>query len=136
MLDSTQIPSVNSLTMDVIRLKNMVFYGYHGVSESEKSLGGKFEVDLDLYCPLKKSGESDQLRDTINYEAIYQTVSSCTTSHKYYLIEALAETISQSVLEQYKVDHLRVRVRKPHASVKGVLDSVEVELERSLEDYI
>jgi len=46
------------LTMDVIRLKNMVFYGYHGISESEKSLGGKFEVDLDLYCLLKKSGES------------------------------------------------------------------------------
>jgi len=121
--------------MDVVRLKNMVFYGYHGISESEKSLGGKFEIDLDLYCPLKKSGMSDQLEDTIDYEAIYKTVSSCTNSHKYYLIEALAEMIAQSVLEQYKVTHLKVRVRKPHAAVKGVLDSVEVELERSREDY-
>ena len=38
--------------MGVIRLKNMLFYGYHGVNESEKELGGKFEVDLELYNDL------------------------------------------------------------------------------------
>jgi len=40
--------------MGVIRLKNMLFYGYHGVNESEKELGGKFEVDLELSTSLKK----------------------------------------------------------------------------------
>ena len=39
--------------MGVIRLKNMLFYGYHGVNESEKELGGKFEVDLELSTSLK-----------------------------------------------------------------------------------
>ena len=43
--------------MDIIRLKNMVFYGYHGVYESEKALGGKFEVDLNIYKDLKQAGK-------------------------------------------------------------------------------
>ena len=121
--------------MDVIRLKNMVFYGYHGVSESEKSLGGKFEVDLDLYQDLKKAGQSDNLEDTLNYEKIYKTVQNCTKRNKYYLIEKLADRIAKSVLRKYKTDKVIVRVRKPHAPVKGVLDTVEVEIVRTKKDY-
>ena len=121
--------------MDVIRLKNMVFYGYHGVSESEKSLGGKFEVDLDLYKNLQIAGQSDDLNETLNYEKIYKTVQNCTKRNKYYLIEKLADRIAQSVLRKYKTDKVIVRVRKPHAPVKGVLDTVEVEIVRTMKDY-
>ncbi|MEE8341405.1 MAG: dihydroneopterin aldolase [Candidatus Neomarinimicrobiota bacterium] len=121
--------------MDVIRLKNMVFYGYHGVSESEKSLGGKFEVDLDIYKDLKKPGHSDNLKDTINYEKIYKTVLNCTKKNKYYLIETLADRIAESVLRKYNTDKVIVRVRKPHAPVKGVLDTVEVEIVRTMNEY-
>ena len=121
--------------MDVIRLKNMVFYGYHGVSESEKSLGGKFEIDLDLYKDLQIAGQSDDLNETLNYEKIYKTVQNCTKRNKYYLIEKLADRIAQSVLRKYKTDKVIVRVRKPHAPVKGVLDTVEVEIVRTKKDY-
>ena len=121
--------------MDVIRLKNMVFYGYHGVSESEKSLGGKFEVDLDLYKDLQIAGQSDDLNETLNYEKIYKTVQNCTKKNKYYLIEKLADRIARSVLRKYKTDKVIVRVRKPHAPVKGVLDTVEVEIVRTKKDY-
>lgn len=117
--------------MDVIRLKNMVFYGYHGVSEFEKSLGGKFEVDLDIYKDLRKAGQSDNLKDTLNYEKIYKTVQNCTKRNKYYLIETLADRIAESILRKYKTDKVIVRVRKPHAPVKGVLDTVEVEITRT-----
>ena len=121
--------------MDVIRLKNMVFYGYHGVSEFEKALGGKFEIDVDLYKNLKKAGQSDNLKETLNYEKIYKTVQNCTKRNKYYLIETLAERIADSILRKYKTDKVIVRVRKPHAPVKGVLDTVEVEISRTKADY-
>ncbi len=121
--------------MDVIRLKNMVFYGYHGVSEFEKSLGGKFEIDIDLYKNLKKAGQSDNLKETLNYEKIYKTIQNCTKRNKYYLIETLAERIAESILRKYKTDKVIVRVRKPHAPVKGVLDTVEVEILRTKVDY-
>ncbi len=66
---------------------------------------------------------------------IYKTVFNCTKKNKFYLIEALAERIAKSILYKYKVDSVLVRVRKPHAPVKGVLDTVEVEIERSKDDY-
>lgn len=117
--------------MDVIRLENMLFYGYHGVSKLEKELGGKFEVDLELFCPLNKPGRSDRLEDTLDYEAVYKIVDVCTHQRKYYLIEALAENISKTLLNKFPIERVIVRVRKPNAPVKGVLDYVEVELDRS-----
>ncbi|RMF09575.1 MAG: dihydroneopterin aldolase [Candidatus Neomarinimicrobiota bacterium] len=122
--------------MDVIRLKNMVFYGYHGVSDTEKDLGGKFEVDLELFLPLKKPGQTDSLKDTLDYVAIYQTVGACTRNQKFYLIEALAETIARTLLTNFPLDQLVVRVRKPHAPIQGVLDSVEVEIKRNRDYYV
>jgi dihydroneopterin aldolase len=122
--------------MDVIRLKNMVFYGYHGVSKSEKTLGGKFEVDLDLYSDFSVAGQSDKLKDTLDYQAIYKTVDRCTKKNKFYLIEKLAERIARTIIQNHNVEKVVVRVRKPHAPVKGVLDTVEVEIERSKSHYV
>ena len=121
--------------MGVIRLKNMQFYGFHGVSESEKHLGGRFEVDVEMHLSLKDSCESDDLNDTINYEVIYKTVDSCIRKDKFYLIDALANSIAKESLNAHPVDSLMVRVRKPHAPVKGVLDTIEVEIERNKADY-
>ena len=121
--------------MGVIRLKNMQFYGFHGVSDSEKHLGGRFEVDVELHLSLKDSCESDDLNDTINYEVIYKTVDSCIRKDKFYLIEALANSIAKDILNVHPVDSLMVRVRNPHAPVKGVLDTIEVEIERNKADY-
>ncbi len=122
--------------MDIIRLKNMVFYGYHGVHKSENSLGGKFAVDLELYRPLRKAGRSDSLKDTIDYQSIYGTVEKFTKTHKFYLIEALAEAIAKEIIENYLIEKLIIRVRKPNAPVQGVLDEVEVELRRTRADYV
>ena len=121
--------------MGVIRLKNMQFYGFHGVSDSEKHLGGRFDVDVELHLSLKDSCESDDLNDTINYEVIYKTVDTCIRKDQFYLIEALANSIAKDILNGHPVDYLMVRVRKPHAPIKGVLDTIEVEIERNKADY-
>ena len=122
--------------MDVIRLKNMQFYGFHGVSESEKHLGGRFEIDLEMHLSLKKACTTDDLTKTINYEAIYQTVDICVKKDKFYLIEALANSVAKNILKSHPIDSLVVKVRKPHAPVRGVLDTVEVEIKRTQKDYV
>ncbi len=115
--------------MDKIKLKNMVFYGYHGVEESEKILGARFEVDLIVSADLKKAAQSDNLNDTINYEAIYHDIERIVTTKKKHLIEALAGDIASTIKAKYiGINNLTVIVRKPSVPIKGVLDTVEVEI--------
>jgi dihydroneopterin aldolase len=118
--------------LDIIRLQNAVFYAYHGVLSDEQKLGGKFEVDLELHCDLSKGASSDHLRDTVDYEKVYACIHDLVLGKKYYLLEALANTIAKGIFKQFKkVVKVIVRVRKPGAAVKGVIDHVEVELART-----
>ncbi len=123
------MPKRNSSSFDIIRLHNAVFYAYHGVLTDEQSLGGKFEVDVDLYCDLSKGAKTDSLKRTVDYEKVYSCIKGLVLGKKYYLLEALASTIAKGILKEFKgVQKVIVRVRKPGAAVKGVIDYVEVEI--------
>ncbi len=116
--------------LDIIRLHNAVFYAYHGVMSDEQNLGGKFEVDLDLYCDLSDAKQSDTLHRTVNYEKVYGVMKEAVVGKKYFLIEALANSIADKVLKGFsEVQKVVVRVRKPGAAIHGIIDYVEVEVE-------
>ncbi len=115
--------------MDYIRLKNMVFFAYHGIEESEKILGARFEVDLEISCDLEKASHSDKLEDTINYEAIYHDIQAIVTENKKHLIESIAGMIARKIKSKYRgVESIKVVVRKPSVPIKGILDTVEIEI--------
>ena len=119
-------------TFDIIKLHNAVFYAYHGVLSDEQNLGGKFEIDVELRADLSAALESDDLRRTVDYEAVYAMVHGIVTAKKYYLLEALANTIAKGIMRAWPVvDSVTVRVRKPHPPVRGVVDHVEVEITNS-----
>jgi dihydroneopterin aldolase len=113
----------------IIRITNASFYAYHGVATDEQTLGGKFEVDVELTADLSDAMSHDSLKQTTNYETVYGLVQKIVTAKKYFLIEALANTIAKGILQSFGgVKSVKVRVRKPHPPVKGVVDYVEVEV--------
>jgi dihydroneopterin aldolase len=115
--------------IDVIRIKNAVFYAYHGTEEDEQNLGGKFEVDVDMYCDVRLAAEKDALRKTVDYEKAYAVISDVVLARKYRLLEALGMSIGSAILREFSnVDRVVSRIRKPHPPVKGVVDHVEVEI--------
>lgn len=113
----------------IIRIRNASFYAYHGVQSDEQSMGGKFEIDVDVQADILAAMQSDNLKRTVDYESLYALVKECATAKKYFLIEALAHTIVERVLAAFPVaDRVCVRVRKPHPPVKGVVDFAEAEV--------
>lgn len=116
--------------MDVIRLLGMEFYGYHGVFEAEQELGQRFEVDVELHVDLKAAADADDIDITLNYVDVYTVVKEIVEERVFNLIEALAETIANEILQGFAVEGVTVRVRKPHVSLGGLLRTVEVEVER------
>ena len=117
-------------TFDIIKLHNAVFYAYHGALTDEQTLGGKFEVDVELHCDLSAAKQTDDLDKTVNYEKVYSLMKKIVTEKKYYLIEALAHALGTGIISNFhQVQKTIVRVRKLGAPIHGVVDSVEVQIE-------
>jgi dihydroneopterin aldolase len=123
------MPVKKKKNLGIIRIHNAVFYAYHGVLTDEQNLGGKFDVDVDLHCDLTRGAKSDHLQDTVNYERVYDCIRSLVLDKQHFLLESLASSIGKGILKNFsKVDSVTIRVRKPGAPVRGVIDHVEVEL--------
>jgi dihydroneopterin aldolase len=62
---------------DKILLKNMKFYGFHGVFEHERELGQTFTVDLEIQLDLDIPGKTDLLADTLDYDECSILENAC-----------------------------------------------------------
>jgi dihydroneopterin aldolase len=119
------------LAPDRISLHNMAFFAYHGMAPSEKLQGQRFFVDVDLYLDLAQAGEGDDIRRTVDYEGVFRTVKEHVEGKRFHIIEALAEAVARSLLREFPVEGVTVRVRKPSVPIQGILDYTEVEISRS-----
>lgn len=117
---------------DTIKIRNASFYAYHGVATDEQTLGGKFEVDVELQGDLSASFDSDDLTRTVNYETVYAYIQDAVMKKRHYLLESLAAEIARGLMEAFgNINAVKATVRKPHPPVKGVVDYVEVEIKES-----
>ncbi len=116
---------------DKIQLEGMVFYGYHGVGLAEQELGQRFVVDIEMERDLRAAGLSDDPADTVNYSHVFKLVREIMEGPSRKLLENIAETIAQRVLDGYDVDSVKVKVKKPEVPMKGsILAHASVEIFR------
>jgi len=116
--------------MGILTIKNLVFYGYHGVQDFEKELGGRFEVDIKIKYPFGRCSTEDTLHEAVDYQEVYEVVKEMVTARKYHLIETLANHIAEALVGQFDVDEITVILRKRKVPIDAVLDYVEVEVTR------
>jgi len=121
---------------DRIRLNDMVFYGYHGVQPEERTLGQRFQVDVELQVSLLAAGRDDDIQQTVNYVEVYRRVEEILTGRPFTLIEAVAERVAGRLLEDFQqVGRVSIRIRKPQVPIPGaMLGSSEVWIERDRKD--
>lgn len=107
----------------------MEFYAYHGCFEEEQKIGTWFNVDLSLEVDTSKAEESDNLEDTVNYQAVYQVVKEQMMIQSH-LLENVARRILNAVQKAFpSVSYAWVKVKKMNPPLGGVMESVSVEIE-------
>ncbi len=90
--------------MAQIIIKDLKFYGFHGVYPEEQVVGTTFRADVTLDIDDDLPGfETDRIEDTVNYEGVIERIIGIGTRQKYHLIERLAEVIGEELLE---VEHV------------------------------
>jgi dihydroneopterin aldolase len=121
--------------MDVIRLTGIRSYGYTGALPEEQVLGQWFEVDVSVWLDLSLPGQSDRLKDTLDYCAIVETVQHIIKTAKFALLERLADAIINAIFDatttqKIRIDQVKVCLTKLAAPIPDFMGNVTIELTR------
>jgi 7,8-dihydroneopterin aldolase/epimerase/oxygenase len=116
--------------MGLIQIENMEFYSFHGHFREERIVGNKFLVDLTIETDMTVPSESDNLKDAVNYQRVYEIVKS-QMDKKSHLLEHIAARIIDAIyFEMEGIEKITVKVSKMNPPMGGKIGSVSVVISR------
>jgi dihydroneopterin aldolase len=116
--------------MGFIQIKDMEFYAFHGHFKEEQIVGSRFLVDLTMETDMEKPGESDELRDAVNYQKVYLIIKK-EMETKSHLLEHIATRILNALYsEMTGIKKATIKVSKMNPVMGGHIGSVSVEISR------
>ena len=114
---------------DLIVLEGMSFYGYHGETDAERTLGNRFHVDVEVRMDLSVAGRTDDIADTLDYSHAFALVRQVVEDQQYRLIETVAAQVAARMLAEPRVESVKVRVGK-QPPIPGAIERCSVIIER------
>jgi len=90
-------------TQDIIYIHAIKVRTVIGILPHERAMKQTLIIDCELGTDTRAAGASDDIADALNYAAIYQ------------LLEAFAEALAATLLEQYPAENIRLDIQKPGA---------------------
>ncbi|MGC8866219.1 MAG: dihydroneopterin aldolase [Bacteroidales bacterium] len=114
--------------MGWITIEQMEFWAYHGCFEEEQRIGTRFQVDLEISVDTTLAERTDDLHNTVNYQAVYRVVKKeMETSSK--LLEHLGRRILDALHSKFPgITHAKVKISKLNPPLGGKIGSVSVTL--------
>lgn len=101
--------------MDRILIRDLLVRCILGVDEDERREKQDVIINVALTLDLRKPGLSDKFEDAVDYRAIKKRIVEAVGDSEYYLVEALAERVSEICLGNHEVAEVQVTIDKPAA---------------------
>lgn len=103
-----------------------------GVTEEERAEPQMLVVNVDVQSDLTAAGESDDLGDTIDYDALVRRIAQVVRATEVRLLERMAALIVAQVAEVKAADAVTVEILKENVPVREDVTDVRVRIERQL----
>ncbi len=114
--------------MDIVYLHGLRLETVIGIWDWEREIRQTVVVDLDMGTDISRAGRSDAIEDTVDYKAVAKRLMNLADESEFFLVEALAERIAETVIGEFGIPWTRIRVIKQGA-LRGARD-VGVVIER------
>lgn len=114
--------------MDIIYLKDLRIDTIIGIYDWERHIRQTVILDIEMGADVSAAARSDDITDTLNYKAVAKRIIGHVEQSECKLIETLAESVADILLQEFQVPWLRLSINKQGA-VRGVRD-VGVIIER------
>ena len=112
---------------DTVFIDDLQVRAVIGIYAWERSVLQDLRIDLRMATNIGAAAAADDIDLALDYDAIAGRVTALAGASRYKLIESLAEEIARTVLGEFGVKRLMVRVTKPGAVANARGVGVEIE---------
>ncbi|HOX03948.1 MAG TPA: dihydroneopterin aldolase [Candidatus Paceibacterota bacterium] len=98
--------------MDRILLQDLAVWYRVGVADEERARSQKLLITIAMSHDLSRAGQFDDLRDTIDYDAVSKRVAALGETQQWRLIEKVAADIAEIILSEFGAEAVTVEVKK------------------------
>ena len=117
---------------DRIFLRGLAVDCIIGFIEWERRIKQTVVIDVEMPVDCRNAARTDEVADTLDYKKVSKRIIAFVENSQFKLVETLAQRIAMLILEEFRVEWVRLSVNKPGA-IRGSRD-VGISLERSKED--
>lgn len=115
--------------MGTIKLQNIRTFSYHGCLEEEAKIGSDYRVDLEIKTDLRKSAQTDELKDTVDYVLLNRIVEEEMAIRSKLLEHVASRIITRIFKEIPAVSRIVLGISKLNPPIGGDVEAVTVEME-------
>src|SRR5919197_5243412 len=113
-----------------VEIRGLSIYTHHGVTEAERKIGQRLEIDVSLDIANCDAVLTDRLEDTVDYAEVCDVVALAATERSYNTLERLCHVVAERLMERFSCESVRVRAAKPEPPLPLAVEQVAVEVVR------
>jgi dihydroneopterin aldolase len=107
--------------MDTIFLNDLRVETIVGIWNWERQMPQTVSIDLEMAADIKSAAAADALEATLDYKAVSTRVVALVKKSQFKLVDTMAEAIAETIMSEFSIPWVRVRVHKPWA-ISGARD--------------
>ncbi|MEO5646344.1 MAG: dihydroneopterin aldolase [Candidatus Paceibacterota bacterium] len=106
--------------MNTLHIKQLEFWGRHGITGDEKNIAQPFSVDVGVQYNFAPAIKSDRLSDAVDYKVIEKIVKEKVEGGSRVLIETLVNDIAEAIFEETESVSVDISLAKTRAKSTGI----------------
>lgn len=114
--------------MDIVYIRELEIRTIIGIYDWEREQQQIVSLDLEMGSDVAKAAATDTIENALDYKAVAKRLINFIENSEFYLVETMAEQVTEIVLKEFNVPWVKLRLGKPGA-VTGSKD-VGVIIER------
>jgi len=126
---NNNLQTINKLVMGTIKLNNIRTFSYHGCLVEEAKIGSDYRVDLEIKTDLRKSAQTDDLADTVDYVHLNKIVVEEMAIRSKLLEHVAQRIIIRCFAEIPSISRIKLAVSKLNPPIGGDVEAVTIEME-------
>lgn len=107
--------------MDIIFLGGLEITTIIGIYEWERETKQTIILDIEMGYDIRKAAETDAIEDTLDYKSVSKRIITFVEESKYFLVEKLAQEITNIILNEFEVRWVKLILNKKGA-IRGASD--------------